>query len=72
MRAAAEPERAPVMLALALLLVRKRQLHLVAEQDGVLTLRWPKTEETFTVTAPPVPEAEEERIQQELQRLFEF
>lgn len=72
MLASPDPDRAPVQLALALLLVRKRQLHLVSEADGVLTLRWPKGEGTFALPAVTVPEAEEARIQLELQRLFEF
>ncbi|HVG93801.1 MAG TPA: hypothetical protein VND21_05105 [Planctomycetota bacterium] len=72
MRASPDPERAPVQLALALLLVRKRQLHLVSEQEGLLTLRWPKTDDTFTIPAVTVSDAEEAQIQLELQRLFEF
>lgn len=72
MLASPDPERAPVQLTLALLLVRKRQLHLVAERDGALTLRWPKAEDTFTIPSVTVPEADEERLQVELRRLFEF
>jgi hypothetical protein len=72
MLAEGDPSRAPVVLTLALLLVRKRQLALVAEREGSLVLRWPKTTETFSIPAPVVGEAEEEGLQQELGRLFEF
>jgi hypothetical protein len=72
MLAEGDPARAPVVLTLALLLVRKRQLALVAEREGSLVLRWPKTTETFTIAAPVVAEAEVEGLQQELGRLFEF
>jgi len=67
-----DPTRAPVILTLALLLVRKRQLTLVGEKDAVLRLRWPKTEETFEISSAPIPEAEEAQIQDELGRLFAF
>lgn len=67
-----DPQRAPVVLTLALLLVRKRQLSLVQEKDGVLTLRWPKGEGTFTIPSVVIAEAEQEQLQQELGRLFSF
>ncbi len=67
-----DPARAPVVMTLALLLVRKRHLHLVSEKDGLLALRWPKGEGTFSIAAVVVTEAEEASLQQELQRLFEF
>ena len=76
-----DPAKGAVVLTLALLLVRKRQLTLVGERQSgevledrstVLTLRWPKTEETFEVSAAPIAEAEEAQIQDELGRLFDF
>ena len=66
-----DPARAPVVWTLSMLLVRKRHLHLVAEKDGALKLRWPKEETPFEVAAIVVSEAEEEALQQELLRLFE-
>lgn len=69
--AARDPEKAAVMMALALLLVRKRQLALVSEKEGRLVLRWPKSDETFEVASVAVTEAEETSLQQELSRLFE-
>jgi hypothetical protein len=69
--AAADPSRAAVAWTLAMLLIRKRHLHLVSEREGTLTLRWPKEEETFRVPTVVVTEAEEESLQQELLRLFE-
>jgi hypothetical protein len=65
------PDRASAAWTLAMLLVRKRQLILVAEKDGALVLRWPKTEDTFRVPATVVAEAEMEQLEQELSRLFE-
>ena len=64
--------RAGVCLALALLLVRKRRLNLVEQAEGVLVVRWPRQTETFTVPAPELTEADAERLEQELQRLFEL
>ncbi len=69
--AAADPSQGAVAMALALLLVRKRQLNLVTERPGTLVVRWPKTTETFEVPAVTVTEAEETSLQQELARLFE-
>ena len=66
-----DPSRSSVAWTLALLLVRKRHLHLVSDKDQVLTLRWPKEEATFRIPSAVVSEAEEESLQQELMRLFE-
>jgi hypothetical protein len=65
-------DRAPVALALALLLVRKRRLTIVREGEGALELRWPKETETFRLAAPVLTAADEEALQQELQRLFDL
>ena len=67
----ADPSRAAVTWALALLLVRKRRLTLVGEKDGVLTFKRPRDEGTFQVATAVVTEAEEEALTQELSRLFE-
>lgn len=81
LRAEGDPARAPVLYTLALLLVRKRQCHLVREHPGggaeggaggELELRWPKEETTFRVPVVVVTEVEQESLQQELARLFEF
>jgi hypothetical protein len=72
MLAEGDPARAPVVLTLALLLVRKRQLTLVGEKDGTLTLRWPRVEGTFTIPVVTIAENEEAQLQDELSRLFEF
>lgn len=66
-----DPSRASAAWTLAMLLVRKRQLTLVADRDGRLVLRWPKSETTFEVPSVVVPEAEMERLEQDLSRLFE-
>ena len=66
-----DPGRAGVAWTLSMLLVRKRQLQLLGEKDGLLTLRWPKSEETFTLASTVVPDAEIEQLEQELSRLFE-
>jgi hypothetical protein len=63
-------DRAAVCLTLALLLARKRRLHVVKEGDGSLEARWPNEKETFRVPAPVVTEAEGEQLQQELLKLF--
>lgn len=68
----ADPARAGAAWTLAMLLVRKRRLQLVGEKDGVLTLRWPKAEETFALPSAVVPDAEIEQLEQELSRLFEM
>ncbi len=67
-----DPTRAGAAWTLAMLLARKRQLQLVGEKDGILTLRWPKAEETFTLPSTVVPDAEVEQLEQELSRLFEM
>ncbi|MCC7136965.1 MAG: hypothetical protein IT460_00885 [Planctomycetes bacterium] len=72
LRAEGDPTRAPVLWTLAMLLIRKRQLQLVAERGEELELRWPKEETTFRVANVVVPEAEQEGLQQELGRLFAF
>lgn len=83
LRAEGDPAKGPVILTLALLLLRKRQLQLVKEHAspapaepgapaGELELRWPKEETTFRVASVVVTEAEQETLQQELARLFEF
>jgi hypothetical protein len=72
MVAEGDPARAPVMLTLALLLVRKRQARIVEEKDGLLVLQWPKAEGTFRIPSVVVTEAEEAALEQELARLFEF
>jgi hypothetical protein len=66
-----DPSRGPALLTLALLLIRKRRLALVAEREGRLTCRWPKETSTFDVPAPTITEAEEATLEQELLRLFE-
>jgi hypothetical protein len=71
MRAEARPDREAAAMALALLLVRKRRLSLVAQDAATLTLRWPREKEPFTLPAPILAEAEAEALQQELLRLFD-
>ncbi len=66
------PERAPVALALALILMRKRRLRLLRQGDGWLEARWPNEKETVRVPAPELTEADTEALEQEIQRLFEF
>ena len=66
-----DPSRAPALLTLALLLIRKRRLNLVAEKPGKLVVRWPKETSSFEVPAPVITEAEEASLEQELLRLFE-
>lgn len=68
----AEPARAPVALALALILVRKRRLNLVRQDEGHLRVRWPRQTEVFTVPAPDLTEADTEALEQELRRLFDL
>ena len=68
----ADAEKAPVCLTLALLLARKRRLHLVEERADVLVARWPKEEATFEVPAPLVAGDDAERLQQDLMRLFDL
>jgi hypothetical protein len=73
MRAENDPTRAPVLWTLAMLLVRKKQLRLVSERDGALELRWPGEDQPlFAVASVVVTDAEQEALQQELARLFEF
>jgi hypothetical protein len=87
LRAEGDPAKASVLWTLALLLVRKRQLHLVQEHPapapadgtapvgspgGELEVRWPKEDATFRVPSVVVTEAEQESLQQEIARLFEF
>jgi hypothetical protein len=64
-------ERAPVAMALALLLVRKRRLRLVSQGDGWLELCWPREPATFRLPAPVLAEADAEALEQELHRLFD-
>jgi hypothetical protein len=64
-------DRAPVCLALSLLLLRKRRLVLVREGKESMEVRWPRETETFRVPAPPVTEADETALQQDLTRLFD-
>jgi hypothetical protein len=68
--AEASPARAGACLMLALLLVQKRRLSIVAEKEGALVVRRPKEEATFEVPAPVLTEAEEVELEQELSRLF--
>jgi len=67
-----DPARAGAAWTLAMLLVRKRRLGLLGEKDGLLTLRWPKADDTFTLPSTVVAEAEIEQLEQELSRLFEM
>ncbi|MFM8385349.1 MAG: hypothetical protein ACKOCB_00820 [Planctomycetia bacterium] len=67
----ADPARAGVAMALALVLSRKRRLLLLEQGETSLKVRWPKDEASFEVPAPVLTEAESEQLQQELQRLFE-
>ncbi len=67
-----DPSKAPVALTLALLLVRKRRLSIVREEDGCLVVRRPRVEETIRVPAPPIAADEAERLQQDLLRLFDL
>lgn len=64
-------DRAPVAMTLALLLVRKRRLTIVSQDDEALELRWPREKETFRLPAPVVSEADAEALQQDLLRLFD-
>jgi len=67
-----DPQRAGAAWTLAMLLVRKRRLQLLGEKDGLLTLRWPKADDTFPLPSTVVSEAEIEQLEQELSRLFEM
>ena len=64
--------RAGVTMALALLLIRKRRLHLVEQQEETLVVRWPREKATFELPAPRLTEAETEALEQELHRLFDL
>lgn len=64
--------RAPVCLALALILMRKRRLRLVRQGDGWLEAAWPGEKKPFRVPAPALTDADAEALQQELQRLFDL
>jgi hypothetical protein len=66
-----DASRAPVQMALALLLVRKRRLRLVGQGAGWLELAWPREASTFRIPAPTLAEADAEALEQELQRLFD-
>jgi len=66
-----DPERAAVCLTLALLLARKRRLVILSQESDRLRARWPRETEEFDVPAPAVGEADAERLQQELTRLFD-
>jgi hypothetical protein len=73
MRAEGDPTRAPVAWTLAMLLLRKKQIRLIAERDGEMELRWPGDDQpSFRVPVVVVTDAEQEALQQELARLFEF
>jgi len=73
MRAENDAARAPVLWTLSMLLVRKKALRLLAEKDGALELRWPGEDQPpFTIPSVVVTEAEQESLQQEIARLFEF
>lgn len=67
-----QPEKAPVALTLALLLVRKRRLTLVREEGEQLVVRWPREEGDIRVPAPRVDPEDAERLQQDLLRLFDL
>lgn len=64
-------DRAAVCLTLALLLARKRRLVILDQDAHRLVVRWPRETETFEVPAPAVSEADAERLQQDLMRLFD-
>lgn len=68
----ADPRRAPVGLALALLLMRKRRLRLVRQGDGWLEARWPNEKAVVRIPAPELTEADTEALEQEIQRLFDL
>ena len=67
-----DPERAPVSLALALLLMRKRRLRLVRQGEGWLEARWPNEKAVVRIPAPELTEADTEALEQEIQRLFDL
>ena len=67
-----DPARAPVGLALALLLMRKRRLRLVQQGDGWLEARWPNEKATLRIPSPELTEADTEALEQEIQRLFDL
>ena len=66
------PERAPVGLALALLLMRKRRLRLVRQGDGWLEACWPHEKAVVRIPSPELTEADTEALEQEIQRLFDL
>jgi hypothetical protein len=68
----ADPAKAGVAMALALVLARKRRLTLLEQRPDSLLVRWPKEEASFEVPAPVLTEAETEQLEQELLRLFEL
>lgn len=68
----ATEERAPVAMALALLLLRKRRLRLVGQGDGWLEVCWPGEKKTVRIPAPDLTEAETEALEQEIKRLFDL
>ncbi|MHC5009837.1 MAG: hypothetical protein ACYTG6_02680 [Planctomycetota bacterium] len=67
-----DEQRAPVCLALALLLIRKRRLRMLSQGDGTMEVRWPREKASFRIPAPELTEADEEALEQELQRLFDL
>jgi hypothetical protein len=67
-----DEHRAPVCLALALLLMRKRRLRLVGQGEGWMDVCWPREKVPIRIPAPDLTEADAEALQQELQRLFEI
>ena len=68
----ANPEKAPVAFALALILVRKRRLRMLGQGADHLEVAWPRQKETFRVPAPELTEADTEALEQELKRLFDL
>jgi hypothetical protein len=68
----ADPQKAGVAMALALVLARKRRLTLLEQRPDTLLVRWPKEETAFEVPAPVLTEAETESLEQELLRLFDL
>ena len=67
-----DAERAPVCLALSLILMRKRRLRLVKQGEGWLEACWPNEKRPIRIPAPELTEADTEALEQEIQRLFEL
>jgi hypothetical protein len=66
-----DESRAPVALALCLILLRKRRVRLVRQSDEWLEVAWPRERKSFRVPAPVLSEADTEALEQEIQRLFD-